>query len=525
MPEQTTKQLAGRIADRNYFKRPERLTSIKHRLALAAIALTAPLAVWGAAVLGFGWKASPVSPGPVATVHAVWETRCDACHQPFHGIHSNDRCDTCHGGTVHFPKQAEHENRCADCHVDHRGREASLLHVSDANCTTCHRELQAVRPNVILTFQRAITDFSRDHPLESRSVRKFKPQEHRALKFSHAVHISPGMVLDPGNKRAFRLNDIQDPAERARYRKLQGATDAADLVQLNCTACHRLDAGDFGFGVDKLGFASKDFAGLPQSPLLPSRAAGGNPLPITYENQCKGCHPLERIVNQETPHRIQPGGLRDFLAGAFANQVLEDRPPDKQLVVRRRLGTPEEPAVQEARKAIDKLVTDAQPRLARSSNGCIKCHLFNDDKEAEDLPFFKRTVRPLRGRDMWYEHAKFTHIAHRAVNCLECHPGASPGTVNSRQQPIELEAALVPEVDKCLHCHSPARKVDGKPAGGARSDCVECHRYHASGTPLTGIGAAHRDPGQGDLKRRLNLDAFLRGEASPGSEPARVGAP
>jgi hypothetical protein len=166
-----------------------------------------------------------------------------------------------------------------------------------------------------------------------------------------------------------------------------------------------------------------------------------------------------------------------------------------------------------AQKQVAQLVAEQQPRLALSTTGCAKCHLLNDDS----VPFFERTVRAVRARDVWYEDALFNHIAHRAVSCRECHSGAYP-IVDPHQALIELEPTLVPQVKKCMECHTTPQETNGKLAGGARSDCVECHRYHVGSAPLRGLGAALRDPAGGDLKERLSLDAFLRGERSNHSD-------
>jgi len=511
MPPETTKERAARIADRKYFQRPDRLTRVKNGLSLAALALTLPLLIWVGVVLASGRGACVMSPGPVTAAHAPWDDRCDACHQPFQGIHNADRCDTCHARAAHFAGQSAEANRCASCHAEHGGRGASLVRPLDAACTGCHRDLPAVRPGVDVAFQHTVRALADDHTLESRSVRTFDPNKDRALKFSHAVHLSPGMALDRNNPRPFRLGDIADKVEKDRYGTLQGTTGEGARVQLDCRACHRLDAADFGF---------KDGApaGVPRAAVLPQRAAGGNPLPITYENQCKACHPLtfdDKEPSLTAPHRAQPAQLHTFLEGTYAARLVADRLPLRELRIGAdwRLDRPEEPRLREARKALDEVVAVAERKLTLSGNGCAKCHLF-DNPEA---PFARQTVRPARARDVWYEHARFSHVAHRAVSCQECHAAAAPAAEEAPPPLIELEAPLVPEVAKCRDCHGPRQDAGGGPRGVARADCAECHRYHNGGAPSQGIGAAARDPG-----RRLDRDTFLGGGPHDGgSGPAR----
>jgi hypothetical protein len=99
-----------------------------------------------------GWR-NPVSPGPVVSGHSTFEARCEECHEPRHGA-SNLRCQRCHdpsgagrltqAGHAFFgsgdPKvAAEQENlECAQCHIDHRGRNHPLDLVDQAQCVSCH---------------------------------------------------------------------------------------------------------------------------------------------------------------------------------------------------------------------------------------------------------------------------------------------------------------------------------------------------------------------------------------------------
>jgi predicted CXXCH cytochrome family protein len=61
----------------------------------------------------------------------------------------------------------------------------------------------------------------------------------------------------------------------------------------------------------------------------------------------------------------------------------------------------------------------------------------------------------------WLPHSRFDHGAHRPVACTECHAAAAS---------TETKDVLMPKVETCRDCHQPRE--------GARSGCVECHRYH-----------------------------------------------
>src|SRR5262249_40944593 len=111
--------------------------------------------------------------------------------------------------------------------------------------------------------------------------------------------------------------------------------------------------------------------------------------------------------------------------------------------------------------------------------------------------------------DVWYLHAKFDHVSHRAVDCRQCHKNAyafeTDGTANPHASTTHKDV-LVPGVANCRMCHSPSRTEGGLAVGGARSDCTECHRYHHGDRPLQGIGAWELGP-----KNSVDVQGFLRG--------------
>lgn len=127
---------------------------------LLIVSLMAGAAVMlGAAVLYVGGARQTLSPGNVAAHHARIDLKCAQCHDAGAGVEAL-RCERCHdpvatGRLLHtahvllgsgdsgVADRAETLN-CAQCHNDHRGREASLRAVSDLECAACHsfRSLQ-----------------------------------------------------------------------------------------------------------------------------------------------------------------------------------------------------------------------------------------------------------------------------------------------------------------------------------------------------------------------------------------------
>ncbi len=248
---ETSKQKTARILP-DYYRRADRLQRGKLLLAAAALPLAIAYCAWGALR-----PETHYSPGPLTAVHATWDDQCQACHTSFKPIrddaltttrHSADllteKCGSCHRGPGHHAVQKPDEVAgCASCHIDHRGRDASLLLMNDRNCTRCHDALslhatQPLKPIESDSRWSAehITQFDADHHPHFRSARTDPGQ----LKFSHWRHLAPGLNLGAGDRLLPKKWENLAPADRDRYAKL-GIVNG-DLVQLNCAACHQLDA-------------------------------------------------------------------------------------------------------------------------------------------------------------------------------------------------------------------------------------------------------------------------------------------
>jgi len=94
-----------------------------------------------------------LSPGTVTGAHGSIDASCEQCHTTGHGV-SNVRCQRCHdpasGGrltaSAHVlfgsadPRKAAAapDLACATCHVEHKGRRASISAVPDIQCAQCH---------------------------------------------------------------------------------------------------------------------------------------------------------------------------------------------------------------------------------------------------------------------------------------------------------------------------------------------------------------------------------------------------
>lgn len=549
---QTGKQRARQIP-LDYYKHDDALVRWKRLLAWAALFATI---AWWASGLELTSRGGRMivqqsdrgrlreSRGPVARVHATWEAQCSACHVSFSPIVPNhwarairtgpspadQRCTLCHAGPAHHQNQKRDQAPgCADCHHEHRGREASLVYLPDVDCTSCHAHLAArVEPGAARAGYRDITSFAIDHP-EFRAVEQGAGSDPGRIKFNHALHMTPGMVLAAGGM-PFTLAQL-DNAVRDRYRQ-PGQPDTG-AVRLDCASCHRTDAADRSAS-----------GGL--TVRMPARSAGAHMLPVLYENDCRACHRLniepvsiakredgrsanERAVPLEAPHGLQPDRLHKALQAAYLERYTEGKP---DLLARAPAPNPMPGKAASAedeqlRSNIESQVYRAEKILYLGKQTCAECHLF-EAKNGASATALNVAEQIERGRspafrvvassvpEVWLQHAVFTHQAHRAVDCRGCHATAYAKSARGAEGSKESRDVLLPGIATCRQCHAPAGHSAAGATGGAGFDCTECHRYHNGDVPLHGPGSSARD-----ARRHFAIDQFLA-PAQPA--PDRPGA-
>jgi hypothetical protein len=512
---ETGKERASRI-QLDYYKHADRLLRVKLWLTLAALV---PALLWLVGGLVYSRQAQALySRGPVAAVHAAWEDKCEVCHtayQPLssenvtHGFvgdpHASDqKCTACHAGPIHHSKQSKDATAtCATCHRDHRGRDASLVRLADADCTDCHSDLNRHMTGTT-TYQNSITVFdgNLDHHPEFRSVRENKDPGN--LKFNHALHLSAGMVRTPDGKK-MKLSDISDEAERQRYARQQGTAGTSAAIQLDCASCHQLETARL----------------LETAVASSAPSSGATMLPINYDNHCRACHPLTLMPKDPArngalvvvPHRLQPDEVRSFLWGTYAEKFTapwRQRPANKRPLPGQAPMTAgeQEKLRKQVVQATDEAdsflrldaVGDAEKVLFRGKTTCGECHIYDKSRPQSSLP---ERIKPTNVPAIWFRSARFSHAAHHAVDCRACHTKADSSRVSSD--------VLLPGIAECVKCHAPAHTVDGKARGGVRFDCTECHRYHhgegEAGLPSGARALAAPHPG--------SIEDFLSGKLKP----------
>jgi hypothetical protein len=545
MPRSPSRDLADRFTgNRDYFQQPDSIRRAKHWLALVALGLSLGWLVFDRMMPSRA--AYTHTHGPLADPHAAFDANCEACHRGYSGrdfgpvslFHTRERwhdlsCEKCHAGPAHHATVDEkgqkfHEG-CANCHHDHNGRANSLVRIGDDHCTRCHANLPANTAGGNTKYQTKITSFAQDHP-EFRVLKESgnSPYTKRTLKFSHVLHMTPGLVYQKEGRGAWTLERISDLSARDRYRK-PGQADK-DEVTLECASCHRLDSGTGTAEFDRLQALAE---GQPRLSLLPPRAAGAYYLPVNYEIDCKACHAIvaptatvgegvDRTVLEgfAIPHRLQGDELQAAIAGQYAQRLVTGgKRMNVILGPGGRLDERDRPEAERfnqevknrTQAALEALFMGANPTAGPDGfpptgggNACGKCHTSAGAGRVAAVP----------NKTVWFEHAKFDHIAHRGVRCADCHPGTEGKFLeNGKTDWTDIEPVRIAGVDSCKQCHAPeGTRVDlggGKSfvGGGVRSECAECHRYHNNDHPLQGRGSRFRDPAA-----PLSVEEFFRGK-------------
>lgn len=493
---ESTKQRALRI-ELDHHKRPEPLSVVKWVLAIGAA--VASMAYAGYVYLPGSNGQTQFSPGDVSAVHASLNHRCSECHQNFEPIRgdawsasagssqaSDARCQECHAGPAHHanisPSSPHGVESCGGCHQDHQGAEASLLRMGDEHCTRCHARLdtvvseRSIQPDIdpVTAF---VAAHSQSQPPPHPPFRSLK-QDPGTVKFNHALHMTRGLP-QPSNSGAGRAlsqyEQISDKQYLARAvpEWKEGLTGA---VQLACSSCHQAEPLD-----DQIAAGAKKGAVVSFPP-----ANGAYMAPVNFEQHCGACHTLNVGPRQadSIPHGLTAAALEELVLVKLAGKPQSKPETDPKKRLESLLGKSEEDFI--AGQLADKSSAPFIKASEHLTTTCMKCHAFEKSGSA-----FTADVAASNIPAAWFKHAKFDHAAHRAVYCLHCHQQATESTRSAD--------VIISGYESCAECHRP---VDAAPPAsavgqrfqGARSDCVECHTYHAGEFPVTGVGSLLRGP-------------------------------
>ncbi len=444
-----TTKLIARRHDLNYFKRMSPLRAWQWWLALAALAVA--VAWFSATTLAHGNIA--LSSGPMSSAHAVFGQRCELCHVPViratrwtpsfgrRARVPDSACLSCHAVAPHHPAESSSTPTCASCHTEHTGA-LHLASTADSGCTQCHAQLRSRTGT--LSVAANIPNFVTGHP-EFRELRTASPAERSAafaLRFNHAGHMHPGI------------------------RTLHG------VITLECQSCHFPAIGPDGR--QAAGFA-----------------------PVSFEKSCRSCHSLDfdTHIQSEAPHAA-PAEVRDFVTRAIAG-FAQSHPAIVAAEIRQWPNQPllpgqlRMPPPHSTAEWIANRVDRAEVILWRGK--CLICHRdLNQIAQSGPTPTASLPVdasalpriEPSHQPTHWFPDAVFSHTAHQAVECAECHRKALTSSSGSD--------LLMPTIATCRRCHDGSSSPQGLPVktGHAESGCFLCHLYHG---PQPGrLAAAHK---------------------------------
>jgi hypothetical protein len=431
-------------------------------------------------------------------------------------------CTTCHAG----PRHAAGETftpRCASCHIEHLGRSV-LVQIADRHCVQCHGSLEtrdgkppAFHPTIATLaehpeFAVAVKDAGRvarvrlDTPAQLHDTAQ--------MKLNHAKHLKVNLKGVEEIEKAFgpaALVKIKDGAQLACtfcHRPEESGRYLQPIAyEPHCAACHPLDfdgrfpdavvphdappivhaflRGTLSEAFERCQAIPAGEAGKPvRDRCVELELAKAQPAPAAESDRPRGLR-RDRGAEAEAPPADEPRGGR--LRGRAAEPEPAPAPePDTPRGGRLRSRTTEEdaPAVADGprggrlRRGGDEEAGDT-PRGRRGAGSeatapggwvaaqlatiepgvfkqrCEYCHTLK--REGDALP----QVAPPAIRSRWLPHARFDHGAHRPVACAECHKAAAS---------TETRDVMLPSIATCRECHTPR--------AGARTGCVECHRYH-----------------------------------------------
>lgn len=380
----------------------------------------------------FAGRTQVFQPGALSDPHAFFAQECFRCHKAWHGP-SEEACQKCHTAPLHHRNQT-FTPPCFSCHAEHR-EQSALAAVASQYCVQCHADLKSKESQTgAPRYQKNITDFTRDHPEFAITVAG-KGVERR-LRLSEKTARRADFATMKLNHQVHLKRGLKGPQGR---------------VQLTCPSCHKP-------ALDGLLMA-----------------------PVTYDAHCKECHELgfdDQYPNRQVPHG-SPEIVRAYLLRVYAE--FTDEMLRYPQIAR---GFPLSASTEKLDPSIIRKVRQAESHLY--SVTCKECHELNLKDGA--LPEVEKTGIPV----IWFGHARFSHKAHRIVECESCHKGVD--------QSRETRDVLLPGIERCRDCHRHEGLAFSSQKSTALTQCTACHTYHDRSrgrswvTPLLDAGSL--DPAQ-----------------------------
>ena len=503
----TTKIRAKRIA-LDYFKRFHWLRRWRLLLSIGVPALGA---AWLLGLAAQGDQRAYTS-GPVSTGHAMFDLQCIQCHVPApaaagqagqgYWLRVSDRaCQKCHDGPAHHANEVG-TPACTGCHVEHQGH-VVLAVMSDRHCVQCHADLKTKEGPT--AFERSTRGFATAHPefavrvADKAPARRVRLDDKAGLKDTAQVKLNHQKHLKAGLKGLDALK--ADKGMRGLAQKPEG-------LQLTCAFCHQPDERRaYMVPIDYVKHCGLSCHPLDFDGRLPDALAPHDkPLLVraflreVFTSAFEGCQALKEAGKKDEEKKDEDKKEEGAKAKAAkapdaAAEALKKRCQDLELLKAEEEGESPRGRRGGKRDEPDEAASPQQWVAAQLQNAeklvfkqkCEFCHMLSSPADGA-LP----DVAPTRIPARWLPHSTFDHGAHRPIGCAECHKAA---------ESKETTDVLLPGIAACRECH--------RVAGGARSGCVECHRYHDKTR-------------ERDLNGPFTIREFVRG--SPPPAMARAGS-
>jgi hypothetical protein len=407
--------------------------------------------------LFWGPAQSPWNTGDVIRGHAYVENECQQCHSGYFRSVQNADCMTCHHDIGrHAPvdlNMAELETAaCADCHLEHRGREAELADLGSGFCSDCHADLSA---RLSLTELENVSDFGDDHPPIKLAVVTDPLSKAVSVEVTDDLVEVSGLIFN-------HLRHVGEPVE--------GRGDEDQY--LRCDACHEPDV------------------------------AGAYMKPVDFEEHCQDCHALDfdsTAPDDFTPHG-DPAEIRRRILGFYSARVVRGEVKDpaapQHLRLQRPAGAMSVEEAELSRQWVESKVAAAEKEFYERPGICGDCHTL----EAGAASDGGMGIAKVQIQTLWVEGAIFNHGRHAPFACAKCHPAAAvldPESEEDLQRPdwsqkgsipyelITLDSTtpvsedagdiLMPTMETCRGCHAGA---DAWGSERVPSPCSMCHPFH-----------------------------------------------
>jgi hypothetical protein len=356
---------------------------------------------------------------------------------------------------------------CGSCHNEHIGA-THLANTADSTCTQCHANLET--RSGTLKVASHVDSFAREHP-DFRPLRLASYQERAAafaLRFNHAEHMKPGLTGGPNGPENLTCQSCHVTSVNAEGKQSYGMAPVS--FEKSCQSCHGLEFDTHikqqaphadpaivrafvtqqitGFAQAHPDVVAAEIRNWPTEAPLPSKMPMAPPHTpaewianrtaraeiILYREKCELCH---KDLNRDSP--TEP----TFLKASFQTELTPSPASD--------------------------MPSPMQSSPMQSTSGMSPSAMLNSIQ----LPRIENAHQPER----WYKGAIFSHPAHQAEECVDCHAAALT-SVNGTD-------LLMPSISTCRRCHNGESSPQGPPVkvGHAESGCFLCHVYHGPHGP------------------------------------------